>query len=527
MSEDTEDTRWELFEATQESSGNGQPATPSPNQVATEIQPDSKEPHSPEGQLGDKADAKTSPLSPETSTPTPVEATPPAEATLVEATPPTEATPTEAEAATPTAIEAAAEPATSAEPTKIPAEGTQATPTNSNVSTANPVEAVIHTQASQEKPAPKPKAKTQELGPLPAAMHSVMLTEDDIAERTRKNLYPIPFPIFSCLWPAEDLVFVGGGGGRPGTGISSGLVVCRRAKNANEYDLKCCADVDSQNYLVFQMALHPSHKEFIGAVGGRVYRFSFDDAKVSSLNYAQTDFHSEVAEQFTSCLRFNMAGDQVVTGGEDRTIRSWSYPGLELLQNVGSHPGPLTSVDFNKDGTLIVSTSSGGHSMRIWRADKSSSSPAHEVAHTLNGVKLEFRCCRWGLEKDGSESMVAILNAGPRGPSYLAKFSGSNFSLLKLHRVDTSPLGNLEMCPSRDFAALADNVGTVWVYDVATMTCVNKRKKCHNLPCTSLAWAQDGSMVCSASADKSVVFVPRVGERNDVRLWVADRKSVV
>jgi len=256
MNQDTEDTRWEMFEATQQSSGNGQPASPSPtNQEET-----AETPATPEST---EADDRTHETKMESSTKEDTKPT----------TGPTEATVhTKAIADVP---EVAVNATSLGDASNATTEADQATLAEtlqtSTIEPTNPTE----TQASPktpEKPISKGKSKPQELGPLPTTMQSAMLTEEEVAERTRKNLYPIPFPIFSCLWPAEDMVFVGGGGGRPGTGISSGLVVCRTGRTG----LQCCADVDSQDYLVFQMALHPARKEFIGAVGGRVYRFSFD-----------------------------------------------------------------------------------------------------------------------------------------------------------------------------------------------------------------------------------------------------------
>jgi len=70
------------------------------------------------------------------------------------------------------------------------------------------------------------KSASGELGPLPNSFDYLLLTPDIVADRVRKRNYPIPFPIFCVMWTKSDTILVGGGGGRPGTGIPSGALVC-------------------------------------------------------------------------------------------------------------------------------------------------------------------------------------------------------------------------------------------------------------------------------------------------------------
>jgi len=66
--------------------------------------------------------------------------------------------------------------------------------------------------------------------------------------------------------------------------------------------------------------------------------------------------------------------------------------------------------------------------------------------------------------------------------------------------------GFTDVTPGSMIAAVT-NDATLYVY-TSDLNLRLKRKDCHNLPSTSLAFSPDDSALMSASADKSVVLVP-------------------
>jgi len=219
-------------------------------------------------------------------------------------------------------------------------------------------------------------------------------------------------------------------------------------------------------------------------------------------------------------VRFSPDGTWVATGGDDRRVRVWAYPELRLVGVLGVHASGITAVDFNGSGTRIASVAGNKNQpcIRVWDREQGSD-PVNggsddqglvkEIRHKLGKIDLEFKACRWALDGP-SECLLAIMNAGMKGPGYLAKFDAKSFKLLKLKLIDSkAPLINMEISPSRQHLVIANLNGTLWIYDVKSFKCINEANNCHDFPCTALAWSPDGTMVCSGSPDNTVVFVPK------------------
>ena len=65
-------------------------------------------------------------------------------------------------------------------------------------------------------------------------------------------------------------------------------------------------------------------------------------------------------------VAFNAAGDRIVSGGVDNTVRVWDALSHRVIGNpLVGHRGPVSAVAFNQDGTLGVSESFDG-SVREW-----------------------------------------------------------------------------------------------------------------------------------------------------------------
>ena len=85
---------------------------------------------------------------------------------------------------------------------------------------------------------------------------------------------------------------------------------------------------------------------------------------------------------------YNPSGTQIVTHSLDATARLWSVDG-KCLQSF-RHENTVRSVDFNRDGNLLVTTVDRSNRASIWRTDRPSGAPLHELVHDADVISAAF-----------------------------------------------------------------------------------------------------------------------------------------
>jgi WD40 repeat protein len=68
------------------------------------------------------------------------------------------------------------------------------------------------------------------------------------------------------------------------------------------------------------------------------------------------------------CVAFSPAGDRILSGGEDGTVRLWQLDGIPAAAPFEGHQGFVFSVAFAPHGDRIVSGGEDG-TVRLWQLD--------------------------------------------------------------------------------------------------------------------------------------------------------------
>ncbi|MFP4652161.1 MAG: PQQ-binding-like beta-propeller repeat protein, partial [Phormidium sp.] len=187
---------------------------------------------------------------------------------------------------------------------------------------------------------------------------------------------------------------------------------------------------------------------------------------------------------------FNRDGTRVVSASSDGTVKLWDVRSGELLHSFEAHSGPVTSAEFNGDGTRVVSASNTDDgTIKLWDVDTG------ELLHSLEAHSNTV----WSAEFDRDGTKVV---------------SASDDGTVKLWDVDTGDLLHSFESYSGGFSSAkfnrdgtrvvsASSDGTVKLWDVTTGELLHSLEA-HSDSVTSAEFNRNGTRVVSASDDGTV-----------------------
>lgn len=394
------------------------------------------------------------------------------------------------------------------------------------------------TLANGEKVWKEIKQKVKTIPVLPDVLECKLLTDEDIAHMKKKAGYPVPFPLFCAMWPLPHVVMLGGGGGTPGMGVPSGMIMCDAMVETDVEKLKKLAtdddgwrvepygDLQSNDLICMAAVQHPTRaKEIVAAIGSSLVSFTLTGKRLVHTSSTQADWHADRELSHVSAVCVSPNGDLVVTGGEDREIRLWRYPvkrGAEPLASLGTTDKPASCVAMNRDGTLVAACCCKSK-VQVWRVPLKNELPSASVRQGLvtlesKGSKggLTMFSCRFMWDKVRQKEFLVVIASDPhKVAGYALKYQVPGFKLHKKKKLMNDMIIRLETSADHSmFVVATGGTKSVAIYKTSDLSLVCAKAKCHSEPCSALAFSPDQRTVLSlGGADRSMAFIPIIAQK--------------
>ena len=229
-------------------------------------------------------------------------------------------------------------------------------------------------------------------------------------------------------------------------------------------------------------------------------------------------------------LAFDAKGTQLISAGEDGTLRAWNLP--MPIKSLAGVALPVDVAAFSADGTLVASAGmSGGKPTIIIRETATGKVNATLLGHEAAISSLAFSADKTKLISGAADKTARVWNLADAKFPELAKFEGHAaavsavvFSADGAQAFSAAGAGELKQWNVADAAeirALAGHTGAVVSLAVAGNTLVSGsadqsvrlwnvangqaiRNIAHDTAVTAVAVSKDGKLIAAAGADKSV-----------------------
>ncbi len=381
--------------------------------------------------------------------------------------------------------------------------------------------------------------------------------EDD----SRPMYTHIDFPVFSGTALSSGRVALGGGGGRSGTGVGSGLRMFDIVKGCSPVPY---ASFDSKDRIVNSVAEHPCGSEVLVAMGNSVYVFllaapgqSEGDA---SEKFKLVDDWVAVPEREAKAgpgagpeddkavaarvqrIDFNFAGDLVATAGNFGKVRVWQYHSKQMvclvdavgpgLLNAADGTGEATSATFTQDSKGLVTCNNLEQHATLWAVQTGQRLRQIELPAGLKNPAqpVRFRslrlACVLQLSGDGdvNETSVAIAVVTPpnerkfrSSPSYLVRYDAKTWDPVSAVPIANGRVTQDRLSADGRLVAVSTASGDTKIFETQSLACVKTVSKTHRGHGSCLIFTRDGRGLVSASAvDKAwlaLINVPPVGAK--------------
>ncbi len=179
-------------------------------------------------------------------------------------------------------------------------------------------------------------------------------------------------------------------------------------------------------------------------------------------------------------------GSQVITVGDDQTIRTWNIGATSEFKTIAEHDGSVEVVQYSSDG-YYLGTASDDHTAKI--LDTESFQVVRVIKHEDRVTDIEF-------SPDGN----SVITTSWDGTAKITQIDTGDIRTLKGH------IGKVQNAsfqpPSGKIVATSGEDGVLILWDVATSSALIS-ETIHDKAIYATTFNQDGSMLSTSSADGS------------------------
>lgn len=314
-------------------------------------------------------------------------------------------------------------------------------------------------------------------------------------------------PLYGAAWPAGNIFYVAGGGGKPSSGIKNRLIAAAVVDGATT-DTVAVSDLDD---CPIRMACHPSGQSLILAMNkGGLVRFNIvtpEHGGAPALVRVTGDDTDRFAKYpVAKCLAFSSDGRLLACGWESGSLSVLDWPSAHLKGHLDRSHGlhqVLRDVDFSAGhlNRVIVMACEDG-SCSLWDWANATSLLTLQLPTGLKGGK--FSQCRF--VRDGSLGVfTVVIYEGAGHVLHWEQNAAGDIGLKRRVKATTDPVTSFEMGQKGRCFGLGDTTGEISAWSCQSLSCLSRQKSAHMIFSTAIVIAPDESTILSVSADASAV----------------------